>query len=331
MDATEKRKSFAWQPLTLSGVTAFGDASVTRLLAVQLFFAVLFAGMVVWLLQSCWFPVLRESIRHLPSAGQIQSAKLVWQGDSPVSLGQNRFLAIAVDLKHEGQARSPAHVQIEFGERDVKMISLLGFLKADYPKGWIIPFNQQSLQPWWGAWSPILLAIAGLAVGLGLFLFWAVVALVLCVPVWVVALFEDRALTLPGAWRLAGAAQLPGTLLLIVALFFYGMRLVDPVKLLAAAAVHILLILIYGLGSPFCRPKVIEKTGNPFETKPRSGSPPQPENPFGSANPIASGLHSDTGSASTATPTEDQHQINPPQNQNLPLSSATDQDDHSGL
>src|SRR5258707_649325 len=207
--ATEQKKNFAWQPLTWSGVAAFADATVGRLLLVQLFFAAIAAGTVLWLLQSCWFPVVRESIRHLPSAGIIKSAKLVWNGDSPVVLG----------------------------ESDIKIISLLGFVQAKYPKGWIIPCNLEELQPWWGAWSPILLGISAISVLAGLLVGWAIMALILFVPIWVAALFSDRALSPGGAWRLAGAAQLPGALLMIVALFFYGLDVVDPLRLLAAIAV----------------------------------------------------------------------------------------------
>jgi hypothetical protein len=296
-------KNFAWQPLTWSGVAAFAEGTLGRLLLVQLFFAMVAAGTLLWLLQSCWFPVVRESIRHLPSTGIIKSAKMVWNGDSPVLLAENRFVAIGVDMKHQGGARSAAHVQIEFGESDVRAISLLGFVQVKYPKGWIIPCNREELQPWWGAWSPILLGITAIAVLAGLFVFWAMVSLVFFMPIWMVALFADRALTIGGAWRMAGAAQLPGALLVIVALFFYGLDVVDPVRLLAALGVQALLSIIYAFGSPFRLPKLALKTTNPFETKKESRNPTQPENPFGvnSTNASESG-NFDTHTESSPQP-----------------------------
>ena len=79
-------------------------------------FALLAAAAVVWFLDTAWFPTIRAAILQLPATGKISDGKLVWSGDNPVRLAESRFLALAVDLKHEGGARSPAHVQVEFGE-----------------------------------------------------------------------------------------------------------------------------------------------------------------------------------------------------------------------
>ena len=282
MDVSKTKKQFAWQPFTFGGVAAFGDAALGRLLLVQFVFASLAAGVVVWLLQSCWFPVVRGAIRELPGTGEIRSAKLEWKSDSPVSLGQNSFLGIAVDLKHAGQVRSPADVQIEFGETNVKIISLLGFINYPYPKGWIIPCNREELLPWWGAWSPIILGITALMVIIGLLLIWAAIAAILFIPMWIGAFFGDRELTLGGALRLGGAAQLPGALLVIAALFFYGLHAVDLVKILAALGVSFLMMLAYAVGAPFRRPKLGDKKPNPFtsESNPTAAKAPALTNPF---------------------------------------------------
>ena len=165
MNASVEKAQFAWQPLTVRGVAAFARASLGRLLLVQFIVALLAAGTVVWFLHKAWFPTIGEAIRRLPPQGEIRSGRLDWQGATPARLAEGRFLAIAVDLDHTGEARSPAHVQVEFGRTDCKVFSLLGYVQGAYPRGWAVAFNRTELGPWWGAWAPAILAIvAGLVV-----------------------------------------------------------------------------------------------------------------------------------------------------------------------
>src|SRR6266404_535804 len=168
MDAPVEKSLFAWQPLTPRGVAAFSGATLGRLLLLQLICALLTAGTGVWLLDQAWFPVIKEAINRMPAQGEIRSGKLDWRGDSPAAIAESRFLAFAVDLTHSGQARSPAHVQVEFGQSDVRFFSLFGFLQWRYPSGWRVAFNRVELEPWWGAWAPPILAIAAGSVIAGL-------------------------------------------------------------------------------------------------------------------------------------------------------------------
>src|SRR5947209_1020015 len=127
MDAPPEKPRSAWQPVTLRGVAAFATATCGRLLLVQFVFALVSAGTVVWFLNAAWFPTVTEAIRQLPASGEIRSGKLAWPGNSPQRLAEGHFLAFTVDLKHEGEERSPAHVEVEFGRADLKIFSLLGF------------------------------------------------------------------------------------------------------------------------------------------------------------------------------------------------------------
>src|SRR4051812_41832391 len=136
MDKPAEKRPLAWQPLTPRGVAAFAAASFGRLWLVQLIVAG-FAGLcAIWFLNRAWSPVVAEAVQRLPAQSEIRRAKLSWSGPSPEVLAENRFLAVAVDLKHEGQARSPAHVQMELGETTVKIISILGVVQSSYPDGW---------------------------------------------------------------------------------------------------------------------------------------------------------------------------------------------------
>src|SRR5207244_1535387 len=122
----------------------------------------------------------------------IRSAQLNWHGDSPQLLAEGTFLALSVDLEHSGAIRSPAHVHVEFGRRDILVHSLLGYVQVEYPREWIVAFNREELAPWWGAWRPALLALTALGVVLGLLLVWYVLAAVYVLPVWALVFFANR-------------------------------------------------------------------------------------------------------------------------------------------
>jgi hypothetical protein len=266
MNASDDKAPFAWQPLTLRGVAAFAQASFGRLLLVQLIVALVAAGTVLWFLHQNWFPAISEAIRALPTQGAIRSGRLDWSGPSPASLAEGRFLALVVDLDHAGQARSPAHVQIEFGRTDVKAYSLFGHLQGGYPLSRTLAFNGTDLLPWWGAWSPVILAIIAGGVVAGLMVTWAGLAALYSLPVWLIAFFANRDCSLAGSWRLAGAALIPGALLMCAAILLYGYGALDLVHLAAAGAVHLVIGWGYVLASPLCLSRHLpaQADDNPF-------------------------------------------------------------------
>ena len=282
MDASVVKPPFAWQPLTPRGVAAFARASFGRLLVVQFIIALLAAAAVVWFLHEAWFPPIGEAINDLPSRGEIRSGSLDWRGNSPARLSEGRFLAITVDLQHEGQARSPAHVQIELGQKDVNVFSLLGFVQFNYPRGWVVGFNRVELIPWWGAWSPPILAIVAGLVVVGLMLTWALLATVYCLPVWLLGFFGNRDLSLRGSWRVAGAALMPGALLVTAAICAYGSGAFDLIRLAAAGGAHLVIGWGYLIAGPLSCPPHAAVAGtkaNPFvasaepQSQPRNGKP----------------------------------------------------------
>jgi hypothetical protein len=256
VNASVERAQFVWQPLTPRGVAAFANASVGRVLLVQFIVALVAAGTVVWFLHKAWFPIVAEAISQLPPLGELESGQLGWHEDSPASLAEGRYLAFAVDLDHTGAARSPAHVQVEFGRTDVIVISLLGCLQGTYPRSWTLAFSRTELGPRWGAWAPAILAITGALVVAGLMLSWAVLASAYCLPVWLIGFFANRVLSLSGSWRLAGAALMPGALILGAAIFLYGWGALDLVKLAVAGAVHLFVGWVYLGVSPLCLPRL---------------------------------------------------------------------------
>jgi hypothetical protein len=267
MEKTAQPWQSAWQPLTPRGIAAFARAPTTRLLIAQLLVASVAAGIITWFVQTAWCPMVTEAIAQLPEQSEVRGGQLDWHGAAYQVLAENRFLALAVDLQHAGQARSPAQVQVEFGKADIQIRSLFGFTRMPYWRGWIVPCNRLELTPWWGAWRPPLLALLVLGVIVTLVLTWTLFASIYFLPAWLLGFFANRDLSLIGSWRLSGAALMPGALLMSAAIFLYRLGLLEVVGLSIAAVGHIVMGWWYILSSVLSVPRhpaVTSDNGNPF-------------------------------------------------------------------
>ena len=255
MGESDDKAPVAWQPVTLRGVAAFASATFGRLLLVQFIVALLVAATVVWFVHRAWFPIIGQAIRRMPSEGEVRSGRLNWPGTSPMLLAEGRFLALVVDLDHTGKARSPAHVQVEFGREDFMVHSLLGYVQGVYPRTGVVAFNRTELEPWWGAWAPPILAVMAGLVVVALIAIWTCLATAYCLPAWMISFFADRDCSLGGSWRLAGAALMPGALLMSAAMLVYGLGALDLVRLTLIGGMHLIVGWIYVVASPFCLPR----------------------------------------------------------------------------
>ena len=257
--------AFAWEPITPRGVAAFARASLERLLGVQAMVALLGAAAVVWLLSDGIFPTINSAIGELPEAGQIHSGKLDWREDSPVLLAEGRILALSVDLEHGGALRSPADFQFEFGRDSLRVFSLFGESELAYPPALVLAANQTDARPAWGAWAPDILGLTAIGVFIGLLIVWALLATLFLMPVWLVCLFSNRDLNFRASWKLAGAALMPGALLLSLSLVLYGFGAFDIVQLCFAFGMHLVIGWIYLFVSPMFLTRVLPaEKKNPF-------------------------------------------------------------------
>ena len=263
MSDSAESKSNAWQPLTPRGVAAFARAPLRRLLLVQFLFALLAAIAVVWFLRTAWFPTVRQAIENLPAQGEIKSGKLKWPADSPQWLADGHFVAFDVDTNHSGLLRSPAQIQVELGQDDIFFYSLAGYREWPYPAEWNFGFNRAALQPWWGAWEPPIqwLAFAG-TLGWCLVSWW-LLATIYFLPVWLSGYFANRDLNLRQSWKLAGAALMPGAVVMILGIVFYGFAVLDLVQLAAAVVAHFLAGWVYLVWSVCLSPKLSAKATSP--------------------------------------------------------------------
>jgi hypothetical protein len=255
-------------------VAAFARASLGRLLFVQFVFALLAASAVVWFLKTAWFPVVDSAIHQLPAQGEIRDGKLSRPDNSPELLAEGNFLAISVDLEHEGQLRPPAHVQVEFGRNEVYFFSLTGYARLNYPRDLFVGFNRMELEPAWGAWKPPILWLTFGAVVAGLMTSWAMLATIYFLAVWLVGFFANRDLDFRSSWKVAGAVLMPGAFLLTAAIFLYGSGALDLVQLAAAFAAHFVVGWIFLFAAPWFATKIDAAAGvkkNPFAALPQKG------------------------------------------------------------
>lgn len=268
METSADQYPSAWRPFTPRGVAAFAHATFGRLFLVQLIVSLFVATATVWFLKIAWYPTISTAIDQLPGDGTIRAGRLEWTGDSPKLLAESRVLAFAVDLNHEAKVRSPAHVQVEFGRADLRVYSIFGWFDVRYPKPYVVTFNSQDLKPWWGARAPAILAIAAGATVIGLLIGWTALATLYGAPAWLIGLYFNRQLTICGAWRLSGAALMPGALFMVAVITFYGMGQLDVVRLLAAFSFHVLVGWGYVvLGTLAVRrfPSDLNLNANPFK------------------------------------------------------------------
>ncbi len=278
----ERPLAGAWQPLTPRGVAAFSLAPVGRLLLIQFIIALLAAGAVVWFLATAWFPILREGIRQLPESGVIQDQQLSYPRPSTDPLAENRFLALVVDLDGAGVASLATDLRVEFHRRQVVLCAFPGCLGWNYPKGWVVQFNQPELESWWGAWETAIHLLIGLAVVAGLFANWLVLATLYCPVARIYAFFKDRQLTLLGSWKLSAAALLPGTLLSAAALVLYEQGVIDLLRCLVLWALQLPVGWVYLFTSPLRLPRASDALHAPGRN-PFGREKPGLSNPFDSS------------------------------------------------
>ena len=262
-----------WEPITFGGAAAFSRASLGRLLLVQFIVALLVAASVLCFLISAWFPVIHEAIARLPEKGAIRRGQLDWAGPSPAWLAEGTFLSIIVDPAGGARTGQSADVQVEFERDSFKVCSLFGCLEIPYPQHWAVALNRTEAEPWWGAWRPFLLVGIAVGVVLGLMAIWLALAAFLSLPLRLIAFYSDRAATWPACWRMAGAVQLPGALLMSGAIFLYGFNRLNLVGFLFAWVLHLVSAWLYVGIIPARLPRLAgarPKRANPFGTGQRS-------------------------------------------------------------
>ena len=265
-----KSKS-AWQPLTPRGVAAFAPSTFGRVLLIQLIMALLASLAVIWFLAEACFPTVREAIRQLPAQGVIRNGQLASPRLSAEPLAEGPRVAIVVDLMKRTRASLSSDIRVEFCKNYVEVCSLFGCMTLQYPKEYLVQFNRPELEPWWGAWEPIILGLVFLAVTASLLLSWGLLATLYFGFVRLMAFFKDRELSWAGSWRLASAALMPGAVWLTIGIVLYGVGALDLIRFLAVAILHVPIGWIYAAFGVLKLPVVAGAASpatNPFAAPP---------------------------------------------------------------
>jgi hypothetical protein len=263
----------AWQPVTFCGVAAFAGAAYRRLLVVQTVVGLLVAASVLWFVGVAWEPVILDALRELPDQGQIRAARFDWEGDSPRRLAGSRFLTIVLDRDGTASPAPEADLEVKLGRDSVWLRSLLGYMEVPYPGGWVIAVNRPELQPWWEAHRPAIYGAIAVAVLMGLWAGWGLMALPYAVVARFIGFLFDAQLTWAAAWRLSCAALLPGALVMAGAILLYAEQRLNLVGFLLALPLHIMIGWPYLLVAPArlaSLGRVETKGPNPFAI---TGSP----------------------------------------------------------
>jgi len=258
----------AWQPCTFGGVAAFAQAPWRRLFLAQVFFALLFAASAVWFLGHCYAPVITQEIQKMPEGASLTNGQL--DGFPDVQVSETKLLSIAIATDEDAELDHSADLQITLRRNRLEISSILssalGSLEIDYPNSSALDLSRSHLEPGWGAWRPVVLLAAGLAVAVGLLLLWPVLAWIYAPAAKLVAWFCDRQLSWPGAWRLACASLLPAATLPALGLVLYGLQVVDIFGLGYFGTVHLLVGWGYLLAAPVFAPHLTSANinRNPF-------------------------------------------------------------------
>jgi hypothetical protein len=264
----------AWLPLTPRGVAAFAHTTFSRLFLVQCLVALLASAAVVWFTDRAWCPALEEAIRHLPDQGRLSQGQLELPPAPIVPSQEGRFLAVSVDPENRRESDLSCDLRVTFRKESCHICGPLGCWRVPYSKRWTIEFNRTALEPWWGAWKPAVLGGVAATVLVSLLLSWTVLATIYFIPARLAAFYTERNISLAASWRLAGAALMPGSLLLSAGCLFYGSNVLDAPGLGILWVLHVLAGWIYLCVSLLFLPKrpyVPRRPVNPFHPPSSSG------------------------------------------------------------
>jgi hypothetical protein len=181
-------------------------------------------------------------------------------------LADNARLAIVVDTTRADSAGHAADVQVTFEKNRVSVCGPFGCWWRAYERGYVIALDRRALEPAWGAWRGPALGIAALATVASLFVMWWGLAVIYTPLAKLIAFYCDRVVTWSGAWRLSGAALLPGGILVALALLLYGIGALDLFRFSLLYFLHVLCGLVFVVTSPLFLPKISQKSAgrNPF-------------------------------------------------------------------
>ena len=216
-----------------------------------------------------WVPTISKALEQLPTDCSFQDGNLVWPGSNPTVLAANSFLSLIVNPTDTPTVDHSTDLQIEFGQRELRLRSFLGWMTLPYMRTWHGATGRAHALAWWGAWKPTVFILAVVAWAFSLIITWITLASLYAFPASLMLGIAGKFQSYWDAWRLMLVALLPGSFILSGAVCLYSISRISLLFLSMIWVVHVVIGWIYGLGSIVRseRPMVPENlnTPNPFQ------------------------------------------------------------------
>jgi len=232
----------AWQPLTGTGLAAFGQASLGRLVAFQFVAATGIGLLLVVSLRLCWFPVIEQGLTQLPDSAPLGAGSLQWPGTNAVRLAENPWLGLVVrpaEPLPEDAPGQTADLQLELRPRSLRLEGVFGHVERSYPPVWNLDLGRIPATATWNAWKRPISILVGIGAALFLLASWWSLATAYLIPAWIFARITGRALGAGAVWKMAGAALLVGAAVGAGGLGAYACGMVRLPGILVSQLLHI--------------------------------------------------------------------------------------------
>lgn len=278
------------QPFTPAGIAALAGRP-SWWVAVWWLTALAAAVIVIRLAWAAtWEAALDEASRALPpAAGAIADGRLAWSNAAPVlTLHGGPFLGVAVCPADPTARGRTADVQLVLHAGGFAFGSLFGTLSLPYPPALRLPLDAVTTPGTWAGWRGPARNAVTLAAAVVLPAAWLGLTALYTPPLWLWCRVLGRPATFRACARMAGAALVPGALLMTGAVALYALGGLQLEGLLLAQPAHLVPGWILCLLAPRHRPPppaaaAPDHGPNPFAESPTPAA--EDDNPFRAGHP----------------------------------------------
>ena len=280
------QRKFAVNPFTFRGVASYAHAPLWCLALISLPLALVISSVGLHWVNRAIVPPIRHAIEQLPTRANLKAGILTWPEDATPILSEGPFLSLAVNPSDARPLGQNGDFQLDFRRDRVLLRTILGELNLSYENRWTLGLARAEVEPWWGAWQPLMQG--GIFFGMCLFLqlSWFGLATGGTLGVRVLALLLHRNVTVAGSWKLSYAACFCGAMLMGLAILLYTYLQLSLTGLMILMPVHLVVGVVYLIGATIVLPSVSRvgpRAPNPFvaQLETTKVTKAKNENPFG--------------------------------------------------
>lgn len=248
------QRKFAVNPFTFRGVASYAHAPFWCLALISLPLALVISSVALHWVNRAIVPPISHAIEQLPTRANLKAGILTWPEDATPILSEGPFLSLAVNPSDARPLGQNADFQLDFRRDRVLLRTILGELNVSYEKSWTVGLARAEVEPWWGAWEPLMQG--GIFFGMFLFLqlSWFGLATGATLGVRMLALLLHRHVTLAGSWKLSYAACFCGAMLMGLAILLYTYLQLSLTGLMILMPAHLVVGVVYLIGATIVLP-----------------------------------------------------------------------------